>query len=163
MAGLKRTRLVDPAEMGGFGGGGGKRRTEGPGLSLPRPSSSSASAGAWAGVATSARRTVNTSDTTWDTKRRAEYQRHMDAANRQFAQWVEATLGADPMACLAEGSKDYVRIVEQLNDRYLRQHGEVFTFGSGECGQAGHGVEEERDLIVKKPRIVHSLRDKQIR
>jgi len=109
------------------------------------------------------RRTVGSDETSYDQKRRAEFQRHINAANVQFGEWVEATLTADPMACLAEGSKDYVRIVEHLNDRYLRQHGEVFTFGSGECGQAGHGVEEERDLIVKKPRIVHSLRDKQIR
>ena len=41
-------------------------------------------------------------------------------------------------------------------------HTQVFTFGSGECGQLAHGVEDDRDLIVKIPRLVSTLRDKQI-
>ena len=45
-----------------------------------------------------------------------------------------------------------------LEDRYLRVYGEVLTFGSGDCGQLAHGMEEDEDLMVKYPRVVHSLR-----
>ena len=33
--------------------------------------------------------------------------------------------------------------------RYLRVHGEVLTWGSGDCGQLAHGTEDEADLSVK--------------
>ena len=32
-------------------------------------------------------------ETSWDQKRRKEYQRHIDAVNQQFADWVEDTHG----------------------------------------------------------------------
>jgi len=48
--------------------------------------------------------------------------------------------------------------VESLEDRYLRIYGEVLTFGSGDCGQLAHGIENDEDLMVKYPRVVHSLR-----
>lgn len=55
-------------------------------------------------------------------------------------------------------SQDYVDHVESLEDRYLRIYGEVLTFGSGDCGQLAHGIENDEDLMVKYPRVVHSLR-----
>lgn len=45
-----------------------------------------------------------------------------------------------------------------LQQRYLRRSGEVFTFGSGDCGQLGHGDETEEDLTANVPRVVASLR-----
>jgi alpha-tubulin suppressor-like RCC1 family protein len=39
---------------------------------------------------------------------------------------------------------------------------QVFTFGSGDCGQLAHGVEEDEDMMVKFPRIVRSLQNKNI-
>jgi regulator of chromosome condensation len=45
-----------------------------------------------------------------------------------------------------------------LKERYLKGYGEVLTFGSGDCGQLAHGVEEDDDLMVKFPRVVYSLR-----
>jgi alpha-tubulin suppressor-like RCC1 family protein len=35
-------------------------------------------------------------------------------------------------------------------------------FGSGECGQCAHGDESEADLVVTVPRVVYSLRNKNI-
>lgn len=54
--------------------------------------------------------------------------------------------------------QDYVDHVSSLEDRYLRVYGEVLTFGSGDCGQLAHGIDEDEDLMVKYPRVVHSLR-----
>jgi alpha-tubulin suppressor-like RCC1 family protein len=58
--------------------------------------------------------------------------------------------------------KDYIDYAKQIEDRYLRKHGEVLTFGSGDCGQLGHGVDRDEDLMVKYPRIVLALRDKKV-
>lgn len=98
-----------------------------------------------------------------DRKRRAEYVWHQDVLNLQFADWVVRTLSKDPLASLADGGRDYIQAVKKLEDRYLRQHGAVFTFGSGECGQLAHGIDSEQDLMVRRPRIVHSLNEKQVR
>lgn len=38
----------------------------------------------------------------------------------------------------------------------------MLTFGSGDCGQLAHGVEEYEDMEVAFPRIVYSLRDKKV-
>lgn len=54
--------------------------------------------------------------------------------------------------------QDYIDHVTALEDRYLRTYGEVLTFGSGDCGQLAHGIEEDNDLMVKYPRVVYSLR-----
>ena len=44
----------------------------------------------------------------------------------------------------------------------MRSHGEVLTFGNGDCGQLGHGIEEDDDIEVKYPRILKPLRDKKV-
>jgi len=54
---------------------------------------------------------------------------------------------------------DYAK---QLEDRYLSRHGEVLTFGSGDCGQLAHGVDSDEDMMVRYPRIVYGLRDKKV-
>jgi hypothetical protein len=51
-----------------------------------------------------------------------------------------------------------VQHVSALEDRYLRTYGECLTFGSGDCGQLAHGIENDEDLMVKYPRVVYSLR-----
>ncbi len=54
--------------------------------------------------------------------------------------------------------QDYLDHVALLEDRYLRTYGEVLTFGSGDCGQLAHGIDEDEDLMVKYPRTILSLR-----
>jgi regulator of chromosome condensation len=38
----------------------------------------------------------------------------------------------------------------------------VLTFGSGDCGQLAHGVEDDADMMVKFPRIVKTLQNKSV-
>lgn len=83
--------------------------------------------------------------------------------NKQFATWAAAQLAKDPDTPLIEASNDYLQYLSTLEERYLRTHGEVFTCGSGECGQLAHGVDGDDALSVLRPRIVHFLRDKQVR
>jgi hypothetical protein len=59
---------------------------------------------------------------------------------------------------MADGVQDYIDYIQQLEDTYMRSYGEVLTFGSGDCGQLAHGIDEDEDLMVKYPRIVYSLR-----
>ena len=38
----------------------------------------------------------------------------------------------------------------------------MLAFGSGDCGQLAHGVDDDADMLVKRPRVVYSLRDKNV-
>lgn len=59
---------------------------------------------------------------------------------------------------MIDAVQDYIDYMKQLEDRYLCSYGEVMTFGSGDCGQLAHGIDEDDDVMVKFPRIVYSLR-----
>lgn len=97
--------------------------------------------------------------------RQEEFLRHIKALNQSFFDWFKLQLSKQhnqkPLS-LVEGSQDYIDYMNQLENRFLKTHGEVLTFGSGDCGQLAHGNEEDKDLIVKFPRIVYSLRDKKV-
>jgi len=94
--------------------------------------------------------------------KKAEFAKHIEALNRQFKSWFKTTLAQKPDEVYSAAVQDYMDHVAALQARYLRTYGEVMTFGSGDCGQLAHGVEEDRDLMVRYPRIVRSLRDKRV-
>jgi regulator of chromosome condensation len=83
---------------------------------------------------------------------------HLKVLNESFHSWLKKEVAADNHADLSLGFQDYVDYVTVLENRYARKYGEVLTFGSGDCGQLAHGIDEDEDLMVKYPRIVHVLR-----
>jgi len=91
-----------------------------------------------------------------------EYFQTMQALNTSFKQWVHEQISKKGNSDLSEGIADYIEHATKLNQRFLKKHGEVLTFGSGDCGQLAHGIDNDEDLQVKFPRIVYSLRDKQV-
>ena len=92
----------------------------------------------------------------------AEFSRHLIALNSSILAYFQDQIKRDPFVDLHLAAQDYVDYSKQLQDRYLRKYGEVFTFGSGDCGQLAHGIERDEDLMVKYPRIVYTLRDKKV-
>jgi regulator of chromosome condensation len=90
--------------------------------------------------------------------KRKEYLRHLRVLNASFFEWLQRHVKEAPQLNLADAAQDYVDYSSQLQDRYLKEYGEVFTFGSGDCGQLAHGTENDEDLMVKYPRVVYSLR-----
>ena len=90
--------------------------------------------------------------------KKTEFIRHISALNTAFFEWFQSQYDLDKYADMSLGVRDYIDYVNQLQDRYLKEYGEVLTFGSGDCGQLAHGVEKDEDLMVKYPRIVYSLR-----
>lgn len=82
----------------------------------------------------------------------------MKELNRSFYDFFKKCVTDDPNQFMSAAVQDYIDFAKQLEDRYLRSYGEVMTFGSGDCGQLAHGVEEDDDLMVRFPRIVYSLR-----
>ena len=90
--------------------------------------------------------------------KKSEFIRHISALNVSFFEWFQSQYNADKYADMRDGVQDYIDYVNQLQDRYLKEFGEVLTFGSGDCGQLAHGVDNDEDLMVKFPRIVYSLR-----
>lgn len=87
-----------------------------------------------------------------------ELAKHIRCLNRSFLQWFRETTATDASALCIDGAQDYIDYMNALEDRYCRKYGEVLTFGTGDCGQLAHGIEEDDDLMVRYPRIVYSLR-----
>lgn len=94
--------------------------------------------------------------------KKKEFAKYIKELNRSFATYFRECVANDPNQFLVDAVQDYIDYANQLEDRYLRSYGEVMTFGSGDCGQLAHGVDEDDDLMVKYPRIVYSLRDKKV-
>lgn len=90
--------------------------------------------------------------------KKEQFAHHIETLNTCFYEWMKSQVTADPYADLTDGFQDYIDHVTALEDRFLRSYGEVLTFGSGDCGQLAHGIENDEDLMVKFPRIVYSLR-----
>ncbi len=80
-----------------------------------------------------------------------EHARHMKALNESFGAWVR---DAATDGLWLDAAQEYVAFATQIEERYLARAGEVMTFGTGDCGQLGHGVEEYSDTEVKYPRVV---------
>ena len=93
--------------------------------------------------------------------RKSEYVSQLGALNRSFLNWFKEMVEKDPNISLEDGASDYLSHLAQIEERYLKVHGDVLTFGNGECGQLGQGTEEE-DLRVRYPKILFSLRDKKV-
>ncbi|GMF13870.1 unnamed protein product [Phytophthora lilii] len=53
--------------------------------------------------------------------------------------------------------REYLVYAREIDAKFGSHAGQVLTFGSGDCGQLGHGVEEDDDLMVKFPRVVRPL------
>jgi regulator of chromosome condensation len=63
---------------------------------------------------------------------------------------------------MIKASQEALDYLNQLSDRYTKSHGEVLTFGNGDCGQLAHGIQNDDDISVRFPRVVYSLRDKKV-
>lgn len=84
--------------------------------------------------------------------------KYIKELNTSFMEYFRDCIANDPQQYMIDAVQDYIDYAHQLEDRYLRSYGEVMTFGSGDCGQLAHGLEQDDDLMVKYPRIVYSLR-----
>jgi len=63
--------------------------------------------------------------------KKTEFIRHISALNGSFFEWFQEQYDKDHYADLSDGVQDYIDYVHQLQDRYLKEYGEVLTFGSG--------------------------------
>ena len=80
------------------------------------------------------------------------YSSRLAALNARFSAWVEAQLLKEPDVAIAEAARDYVSYADALDAKFLTQHTDVLSFGSGDCGQLAHGMDDDRDTIVPRPR-----------
>mmetsp|Transcript_13263 Transcript_13263/g.18178 ORF Transcript_13263/g.18178 Transcript_13263/m.18178 type:complete len:552 (+) Transcript_13263:2-1657(+) len=98
--------------------------------------------------------------------KKEQFIRHVSTLNKSFYEWYKNLMpnltDAESNCDLVDGFQDYIDYATELEDRFLRSYGEVLTFGSGDCGQLAHGIENDEDLMVKYPRIVYTLRDKKV-
>lgn len=113
------------------------------------------------GHGASASTTGSTAMTT-TTTRAKESQRQFTALNRAFAANIKAQWQHNKRGDWLENMKEYITYARDIAAKFGAQHGQVLTFGSGDCGQLGHGVEEDDDMMVKYPRPLEVLAKMQI-
>ncbi len=89
--------------------------------------------------------------------RKALYAQSMTTLYKSFETWLKSQIKTNPDTDLTQGVEDCVSQINDINSRYLTEHGSILTFGSGDCGQAGHGIDDEADLAVRIPKIIASL------
>ena len=146
---MKRGRLDSDATKNSFFNSAGQNGDNSDGQAFKRASADTLSS-----------RRIVTALRQPDKKR--QFARHIEALNKSFFQWFKDQINENPFGDFASGVQDYVDYCISLEEQYLRKHGEVLTFGSGDCGQLAHGMEEYEDIVVKFPRTVYSLRDKNV-
>ncbi|KAH9102131.1 hypothetical protein AeMF1_021267 [Aphanomyces euteiches] len=91
-----------------------------------------------------------------------ELKRHSYALNQSFYQGIKLQSSHNVKGAWLENMKEYLAYAQEINARYGNQYGSALSFGSGDCGQLGHGVEEDRDMMVKFPRPIQALSKYQI-
>ncbi|OQR93933.1 regulator of chromosome condensation (RCC1), partial [Thraustotheca clavata] len=94
--------------------------------------------------------------------RTTERKRHAYALNQSFYQGIKLQHLQNAKGSWIENMKEYLSYVQEIEGRYGDKSGVVFAFGSGDCGQLGHGVDEDEDMIVSVPRVVAALEKEQI-
>ncbi|KAE9041602.1 hypothetical protein PR003_g6764 [Phytophthora rubi] len=101
-----------------------------------------------------ARRIVSATPTT----RAQESARQLAALNRAFVDNLKAQWTHNKAGSWAQNMKEYVGYAREIDAKFGARAGQLLNFGSGDCGQLGHGVENEKeDLMVKFPRVVRPL------
>ncbi|KAI9920994.1 hypothetical protein PsorP6_000900 [Peronosclerospora sorghi] len=90
------------------------------------------------------------------TSRRHQASRHLMALNRVFVATVQRQWEDNKNGPWNLNMKEYLWYAREIDATFGDESGHVLTFGSGECGQLGHGVDEQ-DLMVPYPRVVSAL------
>ena len=89
--------------------------------------------------------------------------RFMRRLNENFRAWVEKISRERQLSDWSAGVWDYVQAARTIDATLSPPTGRVYSFGSGDCGQLGHGVERgEADLCVGRPRAIDTLKDEEI-
>ena len=93
-----------------------------------------------------------------------EYDRHFAALNANFLKWMgDMVASGEDGASWEDAVRDYVAYAHQLQERYQADNGQVYTWGTGDCGQLGNGVEEGASVdtyVGEKPtRAVRGKRE----
>ncbi|CAH0489716.1 unnamed protein product [Peronospora farinosa] len=99
-----------------------------------------------------ARKIVKATSTT----RAQEATRQLTALNRAFVANLKTQWAHNATNSWEINMKEYIAYARVIDASFGGHTGQVLTFGSGDCGQLGHGVDEE-DLMVLYPRVVSSL------
>ncbi|OQR92398.1 regulator of chromosome condensation (RCC1)-like protein [Achlya hypogyna] len=94
--------------------------------------------------------------------RSTERKRHTYALNQSFYQGIKLQHAQNLSGSWLDNMKEYVAYVREVEARFGDNCGAVMAFGSGDCGQLGHGVDEDDDMIVSVPRVVSALAKQQI-
>jgi regulator of chromosome condensation len=87
---------------------------------------------------------------------------HFTALNDAFVATLTSQWAHNKHGDWTENMREYINYARDVTAKFGGRSGQLLTFGSGDCGQLGHGVDEDDDLMVKFPRIVALLQSQKI-
>ena len=81
----------------------------------------------------------------------SEYERHFATLNENFVGWMRSQVDSgQDSASWSAAVRDYIAYANKLQERYQEDYGDVYAWGTGDCGQIGNGVEDGASLVVWK-------------
>ncbi|KAL3666092.1 hypothetical protein V7S43_008883 [Phytophthora oleae] len=104
------------------------------------------------------------------TSRAQEAARQLAALNRAFLANLKTQWSLNKTDSWAQNMKEYISYAREIDAKFGGRAGQLLTFGSGDCGQLGHGVNTDEEMemdendpkkddkfMVKFPRVVCPL------
>ena len=78
----------------------------------------------------------------------SEYERHFATLNENFVGWMRSQVDSgQDSASWSAAVRDYIAYANKLQERYQEDYGDVYAWGTGDCGQIGNGVEDGASLV----------------
>ena len=79
----------------------------------------------------------------------SEYERHFATLNENFVGWMRSQVDSgQDSASWSAAVRDYIAYANKLQERYQEDYGDVYAWGTGDCGQIGNGVEDGASLVL---------------
>lgn len=90
------------------------------------------------------------------------FQSNIYSLNSNLVDLIKEKIKENPSIDLSGIFSNFLSYLNYIEKNYLLPPKNTYSFGSGDCGQLAHGVENDKDMLVKYPRKVLSLEGKNL-
>lgn len=87
---------------------------------------------------------------------------HLASLNDAFIATIKSHWSHNKHGDWSEAMREYINYARDVDNKFGGRGGVLYMFGSGDCGQLGHGVDEDDDLMVRFPRPLSLLQKRTI-
>ena len=114
---------------------------------------------------------VNTNNNDDNNNNQQYYNTHVMNLNTSLVKWFSNEVNKNPDGNYTVGIEDAISYSKNIQNKFGNsfksksksdnpKHGNLLTWGCGDCGQTGHGLDEQDDLTTPYPRLVDRIYNK---